>query len=188
MKYLKQLEACLENTEARGKGGKNLGLENEVARLVRVILSAAKRGNKVMIIGNGGSAAIASHTAIDLLKNGKIPAVAFNDPSSLTCLANDLGYEAVFAKPIEMLAKKGDILFAISSSGKSANILSAVKTAKKKKVVVATLSGFSKTNPLRKMGDINFYVPSSAYGFVELAHSVICHWVVDSVMDKRPHG
>ena len=188
MKYLQQLNECLENIESLDLRGERLCTEDAVARVVVSILATAKRRNKIMIIGNGGSASIASHMAIDLLKNAKVPAIAFNDPSFLTCLANDLGYEAVFEKPLEMLAKKGDILFAISSSGRSGNILNAVKMAKKKKVVVVTLSGFSRNNPLKKMGDINFYVPSSSYGFVELTHSVICHWISDSAMGKKPHG
>jgi len=188
MKYLQQLNECFESTELMDQRGKKLFLESTVTRIVALVVAAAKRGNKTMAIGNGGSAAIASHTAIDLLKNAKIPAITFNDPSFLTCLANDLGYEAVFEKPVEILSKKGDILFAISSSGRSANILNAVKMAKKKKVFVVTLSGFSRHNPLRKMGDINFYVPSSAYGFVELTHSAICHWIVDGVIHQRSHG
>lgn len=188
MKYLQQLNECFKNIESLGQNGKRLRPEATVARITGLVISAAKRGNKIMIVGNGGSASIASHMAIDFLKNAKVPALAFNDPSFLTCLANDLGYESVFEKPIEMLSKKGDILFAISSSGRSASILNAVKTSKKKSVFVVTLSGFSRNNPLKKMGDINFYVPSSSYGYVELTHSAICHWVTDSVMGKRSHG
>lgn len=188
MKYLQQLNECFKNIELLDLRGKKICPNNAVARIVALTLAAAKHGNKTMIIGNGGSSSIASHMAIDLLKNAKVPALAFNDPCFLTCLANDLGYESVFEKPVEMLSKKGDILFAISSSGRSANILNAVKMAKKKKVFVVTLSGFLRNNPLKKMGDINFYVPSSSYGFVELTHSAICHWISDSIMGKKPHG
>jgi D-sedoheptulose 7-phosphate isomerase len=188
MKYLHELNRCLETIESLDLKGKKLCTETTVARIVALSAETAKRGNKVMVIGNGGSSAIASHMAIDFLKNAKVPALAFNDPSFLTCLANDLGYESVFEKPVEMFSKEGDILFAISSSGRSASILNAVKMAKKKKVFVVTLSGFARNNPLKKMGDINFYVPSFSYGFVELTHSVICHWVIDSLLDKKSHG
>lgn len=188
MKYLQKLNECFGSIKVSGKGGKSFLLEDAIARVVALARATAKRGNKTMIIGNGGSSAIASHMAIDLLKNAKVPALVFNDPGSLTCLANDLGYDAVFEKPIEMLSRKGDLLIAISSSGRSANIVKAVKMAKKKQAIIVTLSGFSSSNPLKKMGAINFYVPSSSYGFVELTHSVICHWIVDSAMCKGLHG
>ena len=188
MRYLQKLNECFESIEASDKRGKGFRLEDAITRVVALVMAVAKRGDKTMIIGNGGSSSIASHIAIDLLKNAKVPALVFNDPSSLTCLANDLGYEAVFEKPVEMLSRKGDLLIAISSSGRSANILNAVKMAQRKQVGIVTLSGFSRANPLRKMGSLNFYVPSSSYGFVELTHSAICHWVIDSVMSKRLHG
>ena len=84
-------------------------------------------GNKLIFVGNGGSAAItASHMATDYSKNGNIRALALNDSSMLTCLGNDLGYDRVFAKQIELHARAGDLVIAISSSGRSANILNAV--------------------------------------------------------------
>jgi len=186
--YLQQLKDCFDAIEALGQNGRKISPDAAVTRVTSLIKAAAKHGSKVMIIGNGGSATIASHMAVDLLKNAEVPALAFNDSGVLTCLANDLGYGSVFEKPIEMLSKKGDILLAISSSGRSASILNAVKAAKKKAVNVVTLSGFLPGNPLKKMGNINFFVPSSSYGFVELTHSAICHWISDSVILKRSHG
>ena len=138
-------------------------------------------GNKIIFIGNGGSAGIASHLAIDFSKNGGLRALAFNDPSALTCLGNDLGYENVFAKQLEFHARPGDVLVAISSSGKSPNILGAVKMARTRDCRVVTYSGFSETNDLRKTGDVNFYVRGQdmEYGFVEVAHLALCHAVLD---------
>lgn len=141
----------------------------------------SKKGNKVMLIGNGGSAAIANHIATDLLNNAAISAITFNDPSILTCIGNDFGYARVFQRPIEGLARAGDILFSISSSGKSENILRATKKAKSKGCFVITFSGFSKNNPLKKLGKINFYVPSKSYGHVEIVHLAICHLIADNV-------
>lgn len=139
-------------------------------------------GHKVMLVGNGGSAAIASHMAIDLSKNARVPAIALNDASALTCLANDYGYHNVFAKQIQYQARRGDILVAISSSGESANIICAVEAARKVGgVQVFTFSGFDEGNHLRNCGDINFYVPSSRYGFVELTHQIILHQIVDAL-------
>lgn len=188
MNYLEQVSDCFSKIEVQNRKQKRVPLEKAILTVVARVMTAARVGNKVVIIGNGGSAAIASHMAIDLLKNARVPALSFNDPSSLTCFTNDLGYDAVFAKPLEALSKSGDILIAISSSGKSSNILRAVKVARGKKNLVITLSGFSNANPLRKTGGINFYVPSKSYGFVELTHSVICHWITDILMQKRMHG
>lgn len=120
--------------------------------------------------------------AIDFWKNGRIKATAFNDSSLLTCIANDYGYEYVFEKPIEMFADEGDVLFAISSSGNSKNILNGTDMAVKKNCAVITLSGFKEENPLRLKGVINFYVPSNIYGIVELVHQHICHLILDTIM------
>jgi len=138
-------------------------------------------GNKIIFVGNGGSAGIASHLAIDFSKNGGLRALAFNDASALTCLGNDLGYENVFAKQLEFHARPGDVLVAISSSGRSPNILGAVKMARQRDCKVVTYSGFSENNDLRRTGDVNFYVrgQDKEYGFVEVAHLALCHAVLD---------
>ena len=97
----------------------------------------------------------------------------------LTCLGNDLGYERVFAKQIEMHGRAGDLLIAISSSGRSANILNAVEAGRAAGCAVVTLSGFTPDNPLRTLGDVNFYLNSDRYGFVEIGHLTICHAILD---------
>src|SRR6202000_2614633 len=102
-----------------------------------------------------------------------------NDASMLTCPGNDLGYDRVFAKQIELHARGGDLVIAISSSGRSANILNAVDAATAAGCTVATLSGFSPDNPLRRKGRWNFYVASDRYGFVEIGALTICHAVLD---------
>lgn len=180
-----EIAALLQLIETTDAMHKPFACKKAVLRAAEIVLSRSKRGKKIIIIGNGGSASIASHIATDLLKNARIPAIAFNDSSLLTCLSNDLGYEQVFSLPIGMLAEKGDALFAISSSGKSKNILSAVCQAKKKGCFIVGLSGFSSSNPLRKMCDINFYAPSHSYGAVEVAHLAICHRVVDILCGKK---
>ena len=98
--------------EVKDNREKKLSLEAAVSKISSLAYSKNKKGNKVILIGNGGSASIASHISTDFLKNAGVAAEAFNDASLLTCLSNDLGYEYVFQKPIEMLGKKGDILFA----------------------------------------------------------------------------
>ena len=131
------------------------------------------------------SAAIASHQAVDYWKNGGMRAVAFNDSSLLTCVGNDYGYPHVFEKPVEMFADSGDILIAISSSGRSENILRGSKAALSKGCGLITMSGFTVDNPLRSMGRLNFYAPSSFYGYVEITHLALCHCIVDSIIERR---
>lgn len=166
---------------------KRLNFFDGVQRVCGLIQDRAASGGKTIIIGNGGSAAIASHAAIDFWKNASIPSLVFNDGSLLTCMSNDFGYDEVFAKPIDFFANKNDILFAISSSGRSRNILRAAKAAARKGVKVVTFTGFSSRNALRRQGVYNFYVPSGEYGFVEVAHQYICHLISDTLMKERRH-
>jgi D-sedoheptulose 7-phosphate isomerase len=161
----------------------------DLAKAVNHVMAEARRthdaGNKLIFIGNGGSATIASHMATDYSKNGGFRALALNDSSMLTCLGNDLGYDRVFAKQIELYAAPGDLVIAISSSGRSANILNAVKVARTADCKVITLSGFTPDNPLRGLGDINFYIGSDRYGFVEIGHLTICHAILDFLCGLR---
>lgn len=144
-----------------------------------------KSAKKCFVIGNGGSASIASHMAEDFTKAAEIPMMAFNDASMITCFANDLGYENVFSTAIKYYVEPGDLVIAISSSGKSANILNGAWAAKEKGCQVITLSGFSPTNPLRKIGDINFYVPDSTYGGVEITHLSLLHTILDFICHDK---
>ncbi len=171
-----------------GKTGKSYDLESGFEKIARMVIACGKHRGKLMFIGNGASASISSHMAIDFWKHVGIKAIAFNDSAQLTCLSNDFGYEQVFAKPVEIFSNKGDILIAISSSGSSINILRAVEAARSKGVRVITLSGFSKDNPLRKTGDINFYVPADKYGHVEIMHHSICHYLLDIIAEEKGNG
>ncbi len=122
--------------------------------------------------------------AADWLKNGHVAAMCFNDSAALTCLSNDFGYESVFACPLVMHSKAGDLLFAISSSGRSNNIKFAISEARLSDVNVITLSGFNPNNPLRRSGDVNFYVPSNKYGVVEICHLAILHHLLDRLINE----
>jgi len=187
-RYLNKLWDVINQVEIKNKKKKNIVFDDAINIVIDKLKKVKKTDKKVIFIGNGGSAGIASHQSIDYWKNGGIPAICFNDPSLLTCLSNDYGYEYVFEKPIDMFGKKGDVLIAISSSGKSKNIINAVRAAKKKGLFVVTLSGFLKTNPLFKLGDLNFYVPSKSYGHVEISHAIISHTILDTYMKSNIWG
>jgi len=183
--YFRHLGRVAGETEASDASGHGLGLAEAVERAVSMAGEVKRHGARIMFVGNGGSAGIASHMATDWMKNGGFAATCFNDAASLTCLANDLGYEQVFALPIERHGRAGDLLFAISSSGQSANILNAVAAARRAGMNIITLSGFKSDNPLRKLGDLNFWVPDGHYGFVEISHLALCHAVLDIVTGAR---
>jgi D-sedoheptulose 7-phosphate isomerase len=178
-RYFATLGDALRRVAVTGRDGTAQTLEQGCEWMRRAAHAAHNAGNKLMFIGNGGSAGIAGHLAIDFSKNGNLRALAFNDPMALTCVGNDLGYENVFARQIEIHARPGDLLVAISSSGRSPNILNAVAAARARECAVATYSGFSPDNELRRLGDVNFYVPAREYGFVEISHLALCHAVLD---------
>ncbi|MGO7533368.1 SIS domain-containing protein [Rhizobium leguminosarum] len=178
-RYFTFLCHVLVNTSATRPGGESLDYALAVSESMQLARATHEAGRKIIFIGNGGSAAIASHMATDYSKNGGLRAMAMNDGATLTCLSNDLGYENVFAKQIDMHANEGDLVVAISSSGRSESITKAVRTAREKGGAVLTLSGFAPGNPLRTLGDLNFYVASDQYGYVEIAHLAICHAVLD---------
>lgn len=178
----------IDSVKVNGIKRHKLDFHRGIETACDMIKKQYKAGGKIFFIGNGGSAAIASHMAVDFWKNGGIPAMSFSDNSLLTCISNDFGYENVFVKPIEFFAGKNDILFAISSSGKSKNILKAVDAMKKKEGSVITLSGFEEDNPLSSKGACNFYVPSSEYGLVEVAHQYISHFILDTIIENKGKG
>jgi len=183
--YFANLKGVLDRIIVTGKDAKVYQFDRAIDISIQMIIERAARGGKLLFIGNGANAALASHIATDFWKSAGIRALAFNDSSLLTCVSNDYGYKHVFEKPIEMFVDNGDILFAISSSGKSENILRAVSVAKVKKAKILTFSGFKKDNPLRKLGNINFYVPQAQYGNVEIAHLSICHCIVDRIIELK---
>lgn len=184
-KYYNNLSNLFNSIRATNNQGSELNFFDAIEKVCNLIILKTGAGHKLMFIGNGASAAISSHMSTDFWKNGGMRAIAFNDSSLLTCLGNDYGYEYIFEKSVEMFADKGDILFAISSSGKSENILRGAQIAKSKVCGVVTLSGFESDNPLSLLGDFNFYVPDKSYGPVEIIHQSICHCILDVIMGFR---
>jgi D-sedoheptulose 7-phosphate isomerase len=144
-----------------------------------------KAGGKVIVVGNGGSAAIASHIAVDFTKAAKIRAINFNEADLITCYANDYGYDQWVVQALQSYADKGDLAILISSSGKSPNIVNGARKAKEMGLSVVTLSGFDANNPLRASGDINLWVESSAYNAVEMSHLVWLLSIVDYLVGQQ---
>ena len=163
-KYLKQLSSKIIP---------NKKVFNEIIKIKNLIIKAKKTNSRVLIFGNGGSAAVASHVSVDLTKNIKVKAMNFNEADLITCFSNDYGYEKWIEKAIEFYADKGDVIILISSSGKSKNMLNACKASRRKKISkIITLTGNKKNNPLSKLGDVNLWVDSNIYNHIENTHQV----------------
>lgn len=174
----KELDAVVANCTYTSRQ-KALSETEALNQAIQLIQNAASNNGIVYVIGNGGSAGIASHFSNDLMKALKIPSQTLYDSNLLTCLANDLGYENIFSYPLHKLLRANDLLVAISSSGKSPNILNGVEAARQKGTPVITLSGFLPNNPLSQMGELNFWIDRSDYGLVETAHFFLLHTIID---------
>jgi len=180
--YTSQIQNCIDHTQFFDAKDMRLSSDAAMEMLLGLVRGLEADGKKLMIVGNGGSASIASHFAIDFTKVGGVRAVCFSDAGQLTCLSNDFSYEEVFSKSVELYGDAGDVLIAISSSGQSKNILNAAAAARKMSIQTITLSGFRPDNSLSKSGDLNIYTPSSVYGTVEIAHSIILHALLDHIV------
>jgi len=156
-------------------------IDNKKIMFSTKIILGIKKKNKIIIAGNGASATISSHVAVDFTKSAKIRAVNFNEAGLLTCFSNDYGYENWLKKALEIYTQKNDLVFLISSSGNSPNIINAAKYLRSKRIGLITLSGFNKNNKLKKIGNINLWCNSDLYNFVEMAHYVWLVSIVDSL-------
>jgi D-sedoheptulose 7-phosphate isomerase len=154
-------------------------------KAAEIVWQTNSNGGKAIFVGNGGSAAMASHVSVDLTKAASIRAINFNEADLLTCFANDYGYEHWVARALEAYADKNDVVVLISSSGRSPNIINGVAQARKMGLPVITLSGFKSDNPLRQLGDVNFWCDSEAYNIVEMTHHVWLLAVVDYIIEAK---
>ena len=158
----------------------------EVADLLKDIHAD---GKKILIFGNGGSAAISSHFSVDLTKNAGVRCVNCNEADLITCFSNDYGYERWVEKAVDFYGDEGDLLIVISSSGSSKNMLNGVKAARNGNFnAVVTFTGFAEQNPLRQLGDINLWVDSKAYNFIENIHQVWLLAIVDLIIGSREYS
>jgi D-sedoheptulose 7-phosphate isomerase len=156
-------------------------------RLSRLLHETQASGHKVILVGNGGSAAIASHLAIDLTKAAGIRATTFNEAALITCFANDYGYDRWVQKALDFYGDAEDTAVLISSSGRSSNVINGAKTARARGLRVVTLTGFDADNPLRGLGDVNFWVNSRVYNVIEMTHHIWLLAAVDKLVAENGH-
>ncbi len=160
----------------------------QVIKAKDLLIKQNKRGKKVMFAGNGASAAIASHCALDFTKQAKIRSICFNDSAFITAFANDYGYKNWVEKALSFHGEEGDVVILISSSGSSLNIVNAAKYAIDNGMLVLSFSGFKETNPLNQLGDIKFWVNSKAYNIIENMHQIWLLMICDLIIGKTEYS
>lgn len=185
--YFQSLTEVLEAVKITDDRGSLVPMQLGAQRATEMILATGQKPEKakIMLVGNGGSAAIVSHMHNDLSKAVGLRAMVFHETPLLTAMANDHSYEEAYERIAEVWAEEGDLLIAVSSSGQSENILRAAKICQSKGAKLLTFTGFNPQNSLRAMGDLNFYVPADSYGLVEVVHMALAHYLTDSAMAVR---
>lgn len=179
--HVDELNRLLQSLACTGAGKKELEPEAAFARWLELTLQLRAERHTIFLVGNGASASMASHMAADLAKNGRLHTQVFSDLSLITAISNDMGYEHVFSEPLSRRGAAGDMLVAISSSGRSANVLAAVRVAQELGLTVVTLTAMEADNTLRGQGALNFHVPAGTYGYAESCHAAILHHWMDLV-------
>ncbi len=158
---------------------------NDLKKTIRLIKNVKKNNSKIILAGNGGSAALSSHVAVDFTKAVGIRAINFNEADLITCFANDYGYKNWLYQALKSYSKKKDLVILVSSSGQSLNMLNAAKYCNEKKIDLVTFSGFSKKNKLRKLGKVNFWCNSKSYNKVEMTHHIWLLMIVDYLIENK---
>ena len=157
---------------------------NKLVECKNILINTKKKRKKILIFGNGGSAAIASHFSVDITKNCGLRCINFNESDLITCFSNDYGYENWMKEAINFYGDKDDVVILISSSGQSKNLINAANEAKKKKFSnIITITGFKKNNPLKSKGNINIWINSKSYNFVENITQIWLLSIVDLIVD-----
>lgn len=183
------VDSLNESSETKLKIKDNL--QEEILKAVELISDAYKSGNKLLLCGNGGSAADCQHIATEMMirlshhiQRPALPAIALTtDSSNLTAGGNDIGFENVFARNVEGLGNKGDVLLAISTSGNSPNIIKATHAAHNKEMKVVGFLG-GKGGKLKELVDLPIIIPSSNVQRIQEGHITIAHIICELVEDK----
>ena len=181
MQHLEEFKKVLSSTKISIKNKQVHSFELGLDLVVEKLLQIREEKRNLYVIGNGGSAGIAAHAVTDFANVCKLKASTLHESSLLTCMANDYGYENAMARMLDLVLNPGDVLIAISSSGKSANIVNATLKAKSKGAYSITLTGFASSNPVREDGDLSIWVDSNNYGLVEVGHQFILHHISDRI-------
>lgn len=187
--YLDIIRHGLDHTVVTDREGNVISLDDgmEIWALQAYKLQQYSRG-LMFFCGNGASASMAEHMSHDWFQNACINTLTCSEISHITAISNDNSYDEVYSYRVKRVLSPNDIFIGISSSGNSANIVKAVIAAKDKNAFTVSVSGKQSDNKIRKMCDLNFYIPLDTYGEVESAHAVLLHMVLDYYLDKYMGG
>jgi D-sedoheptulose 7-phosphate isomerase len=158
--------------------------EKDFLKTIKILKKIKQDKKKVILVGNGGSAALASHLSVDLTTLCNIRSVNFNDADLITCFSNDYGYENWVKKALSFYADEGDLLICVSSSGESKNIINAARYGRDIGCKVITLTGFDTKNKVKKIGHVNFWINSKNYNLIEMTHHIWLLSIVDAIARK----
>lgn len=171
--FVEEVKLLLDEVQwTSGSATAHLNNRHALSELARYLRS---QRDDVLLIGNGGLLAVAQHLAVDLWTQAGVRAQAIADPVEITAAANDHGFDASLARPVERLARGASLLVAMSASGRSPNVLAAVEVARKHKLFVVTLSAGVADNPLRALGDLNCYIPTTSTGAAQVVMHALLH-------------
>ncbi len=178
-------QAFLDNLSLIGLFIENSHNFSVLTRIAKDLASRFERGQKVLICGNGGSACDSMHFAEELTgrfrkHRNALPAISLTDSGHITCVANDMGYEQVFARGIEAFGKPGDMLIALSSSGNSMNVLHAVRQAQSQELATVCLLG-KDGGKLKDCGDYEIIIPGKHADRIQEVHMLILHTLIELI-------
>lgn len=177
-----QLSRLLTGVSFQSREGTNFPADEGFDMWAEWVRDLRCRRRTVFLVGNGASASMASHFAADLAKNAHVHTEVFSDLALLTAVSNDMGYAQSFAEPLRRRGQTGDMLVAISSSGRSSNVICAVDVGRRLGMRVITLSAMDPTNDLRVQGDLNIHIAGRTYGEAETCHAAVLHHWMDRVV------
>lgn len=184
--FLEKLHASLKAVEVTTLKTETLKVHEGFALWEAQCSKVKKADGSLFFIGNGASSSMCSHFSADLGKNAGFRTQMFGDAALLTALGNDIAFDQIFAEPLRRNGRSGDMLIAISSSGNSSNIITAITVARQMGLWVLTLTGMNPANRVRQLGDLNFWVDAGSYAIVETAHAAILHHWTDRLVAR--HG
>lgn len=185
-----EIAKFLQSPRASDGDAQPLDIDTAFDRWIDWTVQIREQKRTIFLVGNGASASMASHVAADLAKNAHVHTEVFTDLALITAIANDLSFQEIFSEPLKRRLVPGDMVVAISSSGRSPNIIRAVRTARELEGKVVTLSAMQRDNPLHSLGDLNFHIPAPSYGMAETCHAAILHYWIDRTIqaDRMTKG
>lgn len=186
--FCDDISRALKNMTVVDRKGDKVPMQVAFDKFADLVKEIAINKSLIFFCGNGASCTMAEHMSHDFFQNAEVNTQTCSETSHITAISNDISYDDVFSYRINRIMGNSDMLFAISSSGNSKNIVKAVNAARNKGSFIVTMSGKNENNTIRGLGDLNFHVNMPTYGMVEASHAVLQHALLDYYLDKYSKG